>query len=71
MGKTRDLFKKIGDVKGIFHPNMGTIKDLIAEEMTRRHRRTVQKNILMTRKIMMVWSLTQSQTFWSVKSSGP
>ena len=27
MGKTRDLFKKIRDTKGIFHANMGTIKD--------------------------------------------
>ena len=27
MGKTRDLFKKIRDTKGIFHVNMGTIKD--------------------------------------------
>ena len=27
MGKTRDLFKKIGDTKGTFHPKMGTIKD--------------------------------------------
>ena len=27
MGKTRDLFKKIRDTKGIFHPKMGTIKD--------------------------------------------
>ena len=27
MGKTRDLFKKIGDTKGIFHAKMGTIKD--------------------------------------------
>ena len=27
MGKTRDLFKKIGDIKGIFHAKMGTIKD--------------------------------------------
>ena len=27
MGKTRDLFKKIRDTKGTFHPNMGTIKD--------------------------------------------
>ena len=24
MGKTRDLFKKIGDIKGIFHVRMGT-----------------------------------------------
>ena len=27
MGKTSDLFKKIGDIKGIFHAKMGTIKD--------------------------------------------
>ena len=27
MGKTKDLFKKIRDTKGIFHSNMGTIKD--------------------------------------------
>ena len=27
MGKTRDLFKKIGDTKGTFHANMSTIKD--------------------------------------------
>ena len=27
MGKTRDLFKKFRDTKGIFHAKMGTIKD--------------------------------------------
>ena len=27
MGKTRDLFKKLRDTKGIFHSKMGTIKD--------------------------------------------
>ena len=27
MGKTRDLFKKIGDTKGTLHAKMGTIKD--------------------------------------------
>ena len=27
MGKTRDLFKKIRDTKGIFHANMSTIKN--------------------------------------------
>ena len=27
MGKTRDLFKKIRDTKGIFHTKMSTIKD--------------------------------------------
>ena len=25
-GKTRDLFRKIGNIKGAFHPKMGTIK---------------------------------------------
>ena len=27
MGKTRDLFKKTGDIKGRFHARMGMIKD--------------------------------------------
>ena len=27
MGNTRDLFKKIRDIKGTFHAKMGTIKD--------------------------------------------
>jgi len=27
MGKTRDLFKKIGAFKGVFHVWMGMIKD--------------------------------------------
>ena len=27
MGKTRDLIKKIGDIRGTFHARMGTIKD--------------------------------------------
>ena len=27
MGKTRDLFKKVRDIKGTFHAKMGTIKD--------------------------------------------
>ena len=29
MGKTRDLFKKIRDSKGIFHAKMGTIKEIV------------------------------------------
>ena len=27
MGKIRDFFKKIRDIKGAFHAKMGTIKD--------------------------------------------
>ena len=34
MGKTRDLFKKIRDNKGTFHPKMGTIKDRDSMDLT-------------------------------------
>ena len=41
IGKTRDLFKKIGDTKGTFHAEMGTIKyrngmDLTEAEDTKK-----------------------------------
>ena len=51
--KTRDLFKKIRDLKGIFHAKIGTIKDRNGTKLTeaenikkrwqRIHRRTIQK----------------------------
>ena len=34
MGKTRDLFKKIGDIKGTFHEKIGTIKDRNGKDLT-------------------------------------
>ena len=34
MGKTRDLFKKIRDTKGIFHTKMGSIKDRNGMDLT-------------------------------------
>ena len=34
MGKTRDLFKKNGDIKGTFHTKMGTIKDRNSKDLT-------------------------------------
>ena len=34
MGKTRDLFKKIGDTKGKFHAKMGSIKDKNGMDLT-------------------------------------
>ena len=34
MGKTRDLFKKIRDTKGIFHAKMGTLKDGNSMDLT-------------------------------------
>ena len=41
MGKTRNLFKTIGNIKGTFHARMGTEKDrkymgLTEEEIKRR-----------------------------------
>ena len=34
MGKTRDLFRKIGDTKGTFHTEIGTIKDKNGKDLT-------------------------------------
>ena len=34
MGKTRDLFKKIRDTKGIFYAKMGTIKERNGVDLT-------------------------------------
>ena len=34
MGKTRDLFKKIRDIRGTFHAKMGTIKDKNGIDLT-------------------------------------
>ena len=34
MGKTRDLFKKIRDTKGIFHAKMGSIQDRNGMDLT-------------------------------------
>ena len=79
--KTRDPFRKIGNIKGTFHPKMGTIKDISSrdledtEEIKKRWKEYTEelykKMILMNWIIMMVWSVTQSQTFWREKSSGP
>ena len=63
MGKTRDLFKKIRDTKGIFHAKMGSIKDrngmdlTEAEDIKKRwqeYTEELTKNIFMTQIIMMV-----------------
>ena len=35
LGKTRDLFKKIGDTKGTFHAKMGSIKDRNGMDLTK------------------------------------
>ena len=79
MGKTRDLFMKIRDTKGTFHAKMGTRKDrngmdLTEAEDTKKGGKNTEKNytktIFMIQKITMVWSLTQRQISWNVRSSG-
>ena len=59
---------------------MGTVKDrnskdlTEAEEIKKRWQEYIEelyKKVLMTQITTMVWSLTQSQTSWSVKSSRP
>ena len=80
MGKTTDLFKKIRDTKGTFHAKMGWIKDrngmdlTEAKDIKKRWQEYTEKlyiKDLMTQMITMVLSLTESQTSWNVKSSGP
>ena len=68
MGKTRDLFKKIRDNKGIFHAKMGSIKDrdgrdlTEAEDIKKRWQEYTEeelyKKTFIIQIIMMVLSLT-------------
>ena len=48
MGKTRDVFKKTGDIERTFHAKIGTIKDrnsmdLTEEKILRRGGKNTQK----------------------------
>ena len=63
MGKTRDLFKKIGDTKGTFHAKMGSIRDINgmdlkeAKDINKRwqeYTEELYKKIFMTQIITMV-----------------
>ena len=63
MKKNRDLFKRIRDTKGVFHAEMGTIKDrngmdlTEAEDIKKRWQEYIEelyKNIFMTQIIMKV-----------------
>ena len=61
MGKTRDLFKKIRDIKGTFHAKMDSIKDRNSMDLTeqkrlRRGGKNIQKNY--TKKISMTQIIT-------------
>ena len=67
MGKTRDLFMKIRDIKQIFHAKMGTVKDRNSKDLTDAEEIKTWKNcfcfcfcfkVLMMQITTMVWSLT-------------
>ena len=57
MGKTRDLLKRIRDIKGTFHAKMGSIKDrngmdlTVEEDIKKRSREYTEKNY--TKKLLM------------------
>ena len=63
MRKSRDLFKKIRDTKGIFHSMLGTIKDRNGMDLTeagdikkrwQEYTEELYKKIFMTQIITMV-----------------
>ena len=63
VGKTRDLFKKIGDTKGTFQARMGKIKDRNGRDLTeaedtkkrwQEYTKELYKMIFMTHMITMV-----------------
>ena len=79
MGKTRDLFKKIKDTKGMFHAKMGTIKDRNSMELTEAEdiKKRWQECTELYKKDLNDPDnhdgviKHQSQASWNAKSSGP
>ena len=55
MGKTRDLFKKTGEIKGTFPAKMGTMKDRSCKELTEEIKKS---------KALFSLSLSLSPTQW-------
>ena len=45
VGKTRDLFKKIRDTKGMFHAKMGSIKDRNGMKRWKEYRELCEKDL--------------------------
>ena len=66
MVKTRDLLKKIRDIKGTFHAKMGTVKDRNHKDLTEAEK--IKKNwqeytelywkVLINQITTVVWWLT-------------
>ena len=67
MGRTRDLFKKIGDTKGTFHAQIGSVKDRNGKDLTEAEKiekkwqdyiENYTTKALVTQITTMVWPLT-------------
>ena len=78
MGKTRDLFKKSRDTKGIFHTKMGTIKDRNGIDLTEAEdtkERWQEHTELYTKSLNVPDNcdgvVTHQPDILGVKSSGP
>ena len=74
MGKTRDLFKKSKDTKGIFHAKMGTVEDkncmdlIESEDIKKRWQEYTEE---LDKNDLHNPDNHDGQTSWNVKSSGP
>ena len=65
--KNKDMVKKIGDIKETFHARMCMIKDRNGKELPeaeevkkwwQKYTEELYKNVFMTQRTTMVWSLT-------------
>ena len=80
MGKIKDLFKKIRDIKGTLHAKMGSIQDRNGTDLTeaedikkrwQEYTEELYKKDVHDPDNHDGVSPTQSQTSWNMKSSGP
>ena len=68
MGKTRDVYKKIGDTRGTFLAKISIIKDKNGKDLTEAE--DIKKRWEEYTEELYKIALKR-QAFWSVKSSGP
>ena len=78
MGKTRDLFKKIRDIKGKFHAKKGSIKDRNGRDLTeadfkrcQEYTEELYKNVHNDPENHNDVITHLDPDIWSLKSSGP
>ena len=66
MGKTKDLLKKIGAIKGTLYARMGMVKDRNSKDLTETEeikKRWQEYTEELYKKVLMTWITT---TMWSV-----